>query len=124
MGNIKIGETTSTMYVGTQEIIKIYQGAIKVFDTDPSGGAYAQIVKDKEGYKMADTDKSPAFTLNVSDVVEISKNTALVALAAGLAYLGENIGDLDLGSAGVMLVPIVSVVINTVVKWAKNNVPE
>lgn len=73
---------------------------------------------------MADTDKSPAFTLNVADVVEISKNTALVALAAGLAYLGENIGDLDLGSAGVMLVPIVSVVINTVVKWAKNNVPE
>ena len=73
---------------------------------------------------MADTDKSPAFSLNVTDVVEISKNTALVALAAGLAYLGENIGDLDLGNAGVMLVPIVSVVINTVVKWAKNNVPE
>lgn len=73
---------------------------------------------------MADTDKSPAFSLNVTDVIEISKNTTLVALAAGLAYLGENIGDLDLGSAGVMLVPIVSVVINTVVKWAKNNVPE
>lgn len=73
---------------------------------------------------MADTDKSPAFSLNVTDVVEISKNTALVALAAGLTYLGENLGNMDLGTTGVMLVPIVSVVINTLVKWAKNNVAE
>lgn len=73
---------------------------------------------------MADTDKSPAFSLNVTDVLEISKNTALVALAAGLTYLGENLGNMDLGTTGVMLVPIVSVVINTLVKWAKNNVAE
>lgn len=73
---------------------------------------------------MADIDKSPAFSLNVTDVVEISKNTALVALAAGLTYLGENLGDLDLGTTGIMLVPIVSVVINTLVKWARNNVAE
>ena len=73
---------------------------------------------------MSDENKSPAFSLNVTDVIEISKNTALVALAAALTYLGENIGDLDLGNMGVMLVPIAAVVINTVVKWAKNNVPE
>ena len=73
---------------------------------------------------MADEKTSPAFSLNVSDVVEISKNTALVALAAGLTYFGENMADLDLGNIGVMLVPIAAVVINTVVKWAKNNVPE
>ena len=73
---------------------------------------------------MSDTNNSPAFSLNVADVVEIAKNTALVALAAGLTYLGENLGNLDLGNAGVMLVPIASVVINTMVKWAKNNVPE
>ena len=71
---------------------------------------------------MSDTN-SPAFTLNVADVVEIAKNTALVALAAGLTYFGENMADLDLGNVGVMLVPIAAVVINTVVKWAKNNVP-
>ena len=72
---------------------------------------------------MADNN-SPAFSLNVADVVEISKNTALVALAAGLTYFGENMADLDLGNVGVMLVPIAAVVINTVVKWSKNNVPE
>ena len=62
--------------------------------------------------------------MNVTDVLEISKNTALVALAAGLTYFGENLADLDLGNLGVMFVPIAAVVINTVIKWAKNNVPE
>ena len=73
---------------------------------------------------MADEKTSPAFTLNVADAVEIAKNTALVALAAGLTYFGENMASLDLGNLGVMLVPIAAVVINTVVRWAKNNVPE
>jgi len=73
---------------------------------------------------MADTENSPAFTLNVGDAITIGKNALLVAVAAGLTYLGENLVDLDLGTTGVMLVPVVSVVINTLVKWAKNNVPE
>jgi hypothetical protein len=73
---------------------------------------------------MSDNNNSPAFSLNVADVLDIAKNTALVALAAGLTYLGENLGNLDLGNAGVMLVPIAAVVINTVVKWAKNNTSE
>lgn len=73
---------------------------------------------------MADeTPNSPAFTLNVTDVVVIAKNAALVAVAAALTYVGENIADLDLGATGVMIVPVVTVVINTLVKWAKNNVP-
>ena len=63
---------------------------------------------------MSDKDtNSPAFSLNVNDVLEITKNTALVALAAGLTYFGENMADLDLGNIGVMLVPIAAVVINT-----------
>ncbi len=73
---------------------------------------------------MSDKKDSPAFSLNVNDVLEITKNTALVALAAGLTYFGENMADLDLGNIGVMLVPIAAVVINTVVKWAKNNTAE
>lgn len=72
---------------------------------------------------MSDSQNSPAFSLNVNDVVNIGKNALLVAVAAALTYVGENITDLDLGTTGVMLVPVVTVVINTVVKWAKNNVP-
>ena len=74
---------------------------------------------------MADTDNnSPAFSLNLTDVAVIGKNALLVAVAAGLTYVVENISSLDLGATGVMLVPVVTVVINTLVKWAKNNVPE
>lgn len=72
---------------------------------------------------MADNN-SPSFSLNVADVLDITKNTALVALAAGLTYLGENLSSLDLGTMGVMLVPVAAVVINTIVKWAKNSVAE
>lgn len=72
---------------------------------------------------MADNN-SPSFSLNVADVLDIAKNTALVSLAAGLTYLGENLGNLDLGNLGVMFVPVAAVVISTIVKWAKNNVPE
>ena len=39
-------------------------------------------------------------------------------------HMDRNLGNLDLGNAGVMLVPIAAVVINTVVKWAKNNTSE
>jgi len=74
---------------------------------------------------MSDSkSNSPAFSLNSIDVVSIAKNAALVAVAAGLTYLGENISDMDLGNAGVMIVPFATVVINTMVKWAKNNVTE
>jgi hypothetical protein len=74
---------------------------------------------------MSDKDsKSASFSLNVNDILDIAKNTALVALAAGLTYFGENMADLELGNVGVMLVPVAAVVINTLVKWAKNNVPE
>jgi len=74
---------------------------------------------------MSDSkSNSPAFSLNSVDVVSIAKNAALVAVAAGLTYLGENISDMDLGNAGVMIVPFATVVINTMVKWAKNNVTE
>lgn len=48
MGNIKIGSDTSTIYVGNQEVSKIYQGTTKIFDTDPSGGSYAQVIKEAD----------------------------------------------------------------------------
>lgn len=64
---------------------------------------------------------SKSFTLNTSDVVNLAKNAALVGLAAVLTYVGENITNVDLGTTGVMIVPLVSVGIDTLVKWIKNN---
>jgi hypothetical protein len=65
--------------------------------------------------------ESKAFTLNTTDLVNLGKNALLVGLAAMLTYVGENVSDVDLGATGVMLVPVVSVAIDTLVKWMKNN---
>jgi hypothetical protein len=64
---------------------------------------------------------SKAFALNTTDLISVGKNALLVGLAAVLTYVGENISHLDLGSMSALLVPVVVVVINTVVKWAKDN---
>lgn len=62
---------------------------------------------------------SANYSLDKSDVVSLVKNAVLVGLAAVLTYVGEQLSSLDLGTTGVMLVPVVSVVIDTVVKWAR-----
>jgi hypothetical protein len=64
---------------------------------------------------------STKYALDKEDVISLVKNAVLVGLASVLTYLGENLSSLDLGTAGIMLVPVVSVLIDTVVKWAKNN---
>lgn len=67
---------------------------------------------------------SKSFSLNASDLLNLGKNALLVGLAATLTYVGENISNVDLGTTGIMLVPVVSVGIDTLVKWLKNNKKE
>lgn len=67
---------------------------------------------------------SKPFSLNSGDLVKVGKNALLVGLAAVLTYVGENITKVDLGTAGVMLVPVVAVVIDSLVKWVKDNTKE
>ena len=68
-------------------------------------------------------ETSPKGALNGKDVVSLFKNAGLVSLAAGLTYLGENMGCLDLGAAALIVVPIISILIDSAVKWAKDNTP-
>jgi len=65
---------------------------------------------------------SAKYALDQKDVVSLVKNAVLVGLAAVLTYVGENLANLDLGATGVLMVPVVTVVIDSVVKWAKGNV--
>lgn len=67
---------------------------------------------------------SKSFSLNKNDMVVLVKNAALIALAAGLTFVGENVSQIDLGTYGPLVVPVVAIVIDTAVKWAKNNVTE
>lgn len=64
---------------------------------------------------------SKSFALNTTDLISVGKNALLVGLAAILTYVGENVTKIDLGAASALVVPVVVVLMNTVVKWAKDN---
>ena len=64
---------------------------------------------------------SAKFNLNTDDVKNLVKNALLVGSAAALAYMGENISDVDMGTTGVLLVPVITVGIDTVVSWLRDN---
>ena len=63
---------------------------------------------------------SEKFTLNTNDLLNLAKNTALVATAAALTFLGENIADLDLGNSTAFVVPVATLVIHTALRWVTN----
>ena len=63
---------------------------------------------------------SAKFTLNMDDVKGLVRNALLVGSAAALAYMGENVADIDLGTTGVLLVPVITVGIDTVVSWLRD----
>lgn len=64
---------------------------------------------------------SKAFSMDMNDVVSVGKNALLVGLAAVLTYVGENITKVDLGNMSALVVPVVVVLLNSLVKWAKDN---
>lgn len=39
MGNIFIGNDGVSIFIGTQEVQKIYEGSVEVYNPDPSGQA-------------------------------------------------------------------------------------
>ena len=67
---------------------------------------------------------SKRFSVNWKDLIALGKNAGLVGLAAALAYVGANIGDIDVGENGVLIVPIIAIFIDTGIKWLKANEPK
>lgn len=64
---------------------------------------------------------SKAFSMDMNDVLSVGKNALLVGLAAVLTYVGENITKVDLGNMSALVVPVVVVLLNSLIKWAKDN---
>ena len=64
---------------------------------------------------------SKSFALDVSDIVVLFKNALLVAIAAFLTAIVNNIGQLDLGGYTPLVVPMVTVILDTIIKWTKDN---
>ena len=63
---------------------------------------------------------SEKFTLNTDDILTLVKNTGLVAAAAALTFLGENLADLDFGPSTAFIVPVATLVIHTGIRWITN----
>lgn len=64
---------------------------------------------------------SKSFKLDMSDVWTVMKNALLVALAAFLTAVMNNLHLIDLGVYTAMVIPVVSLILDTVIKWVKNN---
>jgi len=64
---------------------------------------------------------SQKFNLNRSDIYNLAKNAALVSVAAGLTYVAQNLGNLELGTLGVLVVPVISTAIQSMLTWLQDN---
>jgi len=64
---------------------------------------------------------SKSFALDVADVAVLFKNALLVAVAAFLTTIVNSIGSLDLGTYTPLVVPMVTVILDTIIKWTKDN---
>lgn len=65
---------------------------------------------------------SSKFQFDKNDLVAVVKNAVLVGVAAALTYVGESVAKVDLGTAGPLLVPVVTLALDSFVKWVRNNV--
>ncbi len=64
---------------------------------------------------------SKKFKLDISDLSNLGKNALLVGGAAAVTYVMQNLGELDLGNMGALVVPVIALALDTVIKWMKNN---
>jgi len=64
---------------------------------------------------------SQKFKINTGDLINVLKNGLLVAVAAFITYIMNNLHVIDLGVYTALVIPIVTLVLDTIVKWAKDN---
>jgi hypothetical protein len=67
---------------------------------------------------------SDKFKINTGDLLNVLKNGLLVAVAAFITYIMNNLHIIDLGMYTALVIPIVTLILDTVVKWAKDNSKE
>ena len=65
---------------------------------------------------------SKAFEFNKNDFMSLVKNAVLVGLAAVLTYVGQNLSHIDLGDGTALVVPVVTIMIVSALKWVRDNV--
>lgn len=66
------------------------------------------------------TGTSKGFELNKRDIWSIILVGLLVGLASTLTYVAENISHIDFGDSTLFIVPVITVAINSLVRWIKD----
>lgn len=64
---------------------------------------------------------SRRFILDKTDTNQLVKNALLVSLAAGLTFISTQLSIIDLGPMTPLVVPVLSTLIESVIKWAQDN---
>jgi hypothetical protein len=65
---------------------------------------------------------SKNFTFNTQDLVVVLKNAALVGAAAAITAVVDSLGKIEMGESMVVVIPIVTMVLNTVVKYLTSSI--
>lgn len=63
---------------------------------------------------------SKGFELDKKDIWSILLVGLLVGLASTLTYVAENISSLDFGKSTMLIIPIITVTINSLIRWIKD----
>ena len=61
------------------------------------------------------------FKLNGAEIVGVLKTGLLVGAAAGLAFVSESLINIDLGALGPLVVPVVTVGLQSIITWIRDN---
>lgn len=64
---------------------------------------------------------SKSFSIDMTDMVSVLKNALLVALAAFLTAIMNNLHVIELGQYTALLIPVITLILDTIIKWTKNN---
>lgn len=67
------------------------------------------------------TEGSKAFSFNTKDLLIVGKNALLVGGAAALTVVAQNLHVVDLGSYGPIVVPVVTIGLDTLIRWMRDN---
>lgn len=67
------------------------------------------------------TEGSKSFSLNNKDLLIVAKNALLVGGAAALTVVAQNLHVVDLGAYGPVIVPVITIGLDTLVRWLKDN---
>ena len=64
---------------------------------------------------------SSRFGFNMDDMMEVVKTALMVGGAAALTFIVDNLGKIEMGENLLIVIPMVTMALQTLVRWVKDN---